>query len=124
MHIAADLIVAKACVDDLRMVIAEGANVNEPVVQGCLTARCLTDASSISLQCSGLRPLHYAAYANNMPAVKLLLVRGCDVDATDECGYSASSLPHLSLHQCRSLAYSTPVRGARQRRHDATPPRL
>lgn len=39
--------------------------VNEPVVQG-------------------LRPLHYAVYGNNLECVRLLLVRGSDIDAIDD----------------------------------------
>lgn len=48
--------------------------VNEPVAQG-------------------LRPLHYAVWQKNIEAVRLLLVRGGDINAVDDCGYSA-------LHLC------------------------
>ena len=51
-----------------------GAQVNEQVVQG-------------------LRPLHYAVYGNNLESVRLLLVRGSDINAVDDVGYSA-------LHLC------------------------
>lgn len=47
---------------------------NEPVVQG-------------------LRPLHYAVWQQHIGAVQLLLVRGADINAIDDCGYSA-------LHLC------------------------
>lgn len=50
------------------------SQVNEPVAQG-------------------LRPLHYAAWQKNIEAVRLLLVRGADINAVDDCGYSA-------LHLC------------------------
>lgn len=41
----------------------------------------------------GLRPLHYAVWQRNIEAVRLLLVRGADINAVDDCGYSA-------LHLC------------------------
>lgn len=40
----------------------------------------------------GLRPLHYAVWKNYPQAALLILVRGADVNATDECGYSALHL--------------------------------
>jgi hypothetical protein len=36
----------------------------------------------------GLRPIHYAVWQRYSEAVQLLLVRGCDVNSTDDCGYS------------------------------------
>lgn len=48
--------------------------VNEPVAQG-------------------LRPLHYAVWQQHIEAIRLLLVRGADINAVDDCGYSA-------LHLC------------------------
>lgn len=50
------------------------SQVNEPVAQG-------------------LRPLHYAVWQQHLEAVRLLLVRGADINAVDDCGYSA-------LHLC------------------------
>lgn len=50
------------------------SKVNEPVAQG-------------------LRPLHYAVWQRNIDAVRLLLVRGADINEVDDCGYSA-------LHLC------------------------
>lgn len=41
----------------------------------------------------GLRPLHYAVWQRHIEAINLLLVRGADINAIDECGYSA-------LHLC------------------------
>lgn len=41
----------------------------------------------------GLRPLHYAVWQQHLEAIHLLLVRGADINAVDECGYSA-------LHLC------------------------
>jgi ankyrin repeat protein len=49
------------------------SQVNEPVTQG-------------------LRALHYAVWQKYVPAVHLLLVRGADINAMDECGYSALHL--------------------------------
>lgn len=47
--------------------------VNEPVTQG-------------------LRALHYAVWQKHVDAVRLLLVRGADINAIDDCGYSALHL--------------------------------
>lgn len=40
----------------------------------------------------GLRALHYAVWQKHVEAVRLLLVRGADINAIDECGYSALHL--------------------------------
>ncbi|XP_054163156.1 ankyrin-1-like [Oppia nitens] len=76
----ADSIIRCAPLDDIRILLACGAKVNEPVTQG-------------------LRPLHYATYQKYVEAVNLLLVRGSDVDAMDEVGYTA-------LHLCAERGYS------------------
>lgn len=55
-------------------IITKQLQVNEPVAQG-------------------LRPLHYAVWQKNIDAVRLLLVRGADINAIDAVGYSA-------LHLC------------------------
>ncbi|OXA38081.1 Ankyrin-2 [Folsomia candida] len=65
----ADSIIRLAHPDDLRILLACGAKVNEAVTQG-------------------LRPIHYAVWQRYAEAVNLLLVRGCDVNSTDDCGYS------------------------------------
>lgn len=75
----ADSIIRCASLDDIRILLACGAKVNEPVTQG-------------------LRPLHYAAYQQYKEAVNLLLVRGSDPDAMDEVGYTA-------LHLCAERGY-------------------
>lgn len=49
------------------------SQVNEPVTQG-------------------LRALHYAVWQKHYEAVRLLLVRGADINAIDDCGYSALHL--------------------------------
>ncbi|XP_055683669.1 ankyrin repeat and SOCS box protein 3-like [Lutzomyia longipalpis] len=69
----ADAIVRMLPLDEIRILLACGSKVNEPVTQG-------------------LRPLHYAVWQKNLPAVNLLLVRGADINATDDCGYSALHL--------------------------------
>ncbi|GIY07919.1 ankyrin-1 [Caerostris darwini] len=75
----ADSIIRCAPLDDIRILLACGAKVNEPVTQG-------------------LRPIHYAAFQQYFEAVNLLLVRGCDPDAMDEIGYTA-------LHLCSERGY-------------------
>ena len=42
--------------------------------------------------------MHYAVYQNYVECVNLLLVRGADVDAVDDIGYSA-------LHLCAERGY-------------------
>lgn len=76
----ADSIIRRAPLDELRILLACGAKVNEPVTQG-------------------LRPLHYATYQKYEKAVGLLLVRGCDVNAMDDVGYTA-------LHLCAERGYA------------------
>jgi len=51
----------------------------------------------------GLRPLHYATYQKYTEAVNLLLVRGSDVDAMDDVGYTA-------LHLCAERGYTDLLR--------------
>lgn len=53
----ADSLIRCAPLDDIRVLLACGAQVNEPVAQG-------------------LRPIHYAIYQQYQLAVELLLVRG------------------------------------------------
>ncbi|XP_028172159.1 ankyrin-3-like [Ostrinia nubilalis] len=69
----ADSIIRMVPLDEIRILLACGAKVNEPVTQG-------------------LRPLHYAIWQRHLEAARLLLVRGCDVNARDDCGYSALHL--------------------------------
>ena len=69
----ADAIIRMVNMDELRILLACGAKVNEPVTQGLL-------------------PLHYAVWQKNEAAVNLLLVRGADIDAVDDCGYSSLHL--------------------------------
>ncbi|XP_058448391.1 putative ankyrin repeat protein RF_0381 isoform X2 [Malaya genurostris] len=69
----ADAIIRMVPMDELRILLACGAKVNEQVTQG-------------------LRPMHYAVWQNNEAAVNLLLVRNADINAIDEVGYSALHL--------------------------------
>ncbi|UYV61834.1 hypothetical protein LAZ67_1006781 [Cordylochernes scorpioides] len=75
----ADSLIRCASLDDIRILLACGAKVNEPVAQG-------------------LRPLHYATYQQYFEAVNLLLVRGSDPDAMDDIGYTA-------LHLCAERGF-------------------
>ncbi|XP_069356953.1 ankyrin repeat and SOCS box protein 3-like [Maniola hyperantus] len=69
----ADSIIRMVPLDEIRILLACGAKVNEPVTQG-------------------LRPIHYAIWQRYLEAARLLLVRGCDINAVDDCGYSALHL--------------------------------
>nr|XP_022899741.1 ankyrin-3-like isoform X2 [Onthophagus taurus] len=69
----ADSIIRMVPLDEIRILLACGAKVNEPVTQG-------------------LMPLHYAVWQRYYEATQLLLTRGGDVNAVDECGYSALHL--------------------------------
>lgn len=78
--------------DEIRILLACGAKVNEPVTQGLL-------------------PLHYAVWQRYLEAAQLLLVRGSDVNARDECGYSALHLS--SEHGYTELVSLLLYQGAR-----------
>ncbi|RWS23341.1 Ankyrin repeat domain-containing protein 50-like protein, partial [Leptotrombidium deliense] len=80
----ADCIIRCSHLDDIRILLACGAKVNEPVTQG-------------------LRPLHYAVYQQYHECVSFLLVRGADVDAMDDIGYTA-------LHLCAERGYTDLLR--------------
>lgn len=69
----ADSIIRMVPLDEIRILLACGAKVNESVTQG-------------------LMPLHYAVWQRYFEATQLLLVRGSEVNAVDECGYSALHL--------------------------------
>lgn len=95
----ADSIVKMVPLDDIRILLATGAKVNEPVTQG-------------------LRPLHYAVWQRYPEAARLILVRGGDVNARDECGYSAL---HLSAeHGYTELVALLLRQGARVDYREAT----
>lgn len=85
-----------------RIILACGARVNEQVSQGIVSfdAKVLIPIMRYALMLvpKGLRPLHYAAYQNYMECVNLLLVRGAEVDAMDEIGYTA-------MHLCAERGY-------------------
>ncbi|XP_065173145.1 ankyrin-3-like isoform X2 [Atheta coriaria] len=69
----ADSIIRMVPLDEIRILLACGSKVNEQVTQG-------------------LMPLHYAVWQRYYAAAQLLLTRGADVNAVDECGYSAMHL--------------------------------
>jgi hypothetical protein len=69
----ADSIIRMVPLDEIRILLACGAKVNEPVTQG-------------------LRPVPAAVWQRYLEAAQLLLVRGSDITARDECGYSALPL--------------------------------
>ncbi|KAG5674749.1 hypothetical protein PVAND_004700 [Polypedilum vanderplanki] len=69
----ADSIIKMVSLDELRILLACGAKVNDPVTQG-------------------LCALHYAVWQKNVAAINLLLVRGADINKIDDCGYSALHL--------------------------------
>ncbi|XP_018494351.2 poly [ADP-ribose] polymerase tankyrase-1 [Galendromus occidentalis] len=75
----ADSLIRCAPLEDIRVLLALGAQVNEPVAQG-------------------LRPIHYAIYQQYQLAVEFLLLRGCQVDAMDDVGYTA-------LHLCAEKGF-------------------
>ncbi|CAK9305108.1 unnamed protein product [Gordionus sp. m RMFG-2023] len=56
--------------NDIRILIASGADVNGIVSHG-------------------LHPLHFAIYEGDYECARLLLIRGCDVNASDAIGYTA-----------------------------------
>lgn len=91
----ADAIIRMAQMDEIRIILACGGKVNEPVTQGLL-------------------PLHYAVWQRNIPAIHLLVVRGANINATDDCGYSALHLAsehgYLEVGQAVNCGYNCPLR--------------
>lgn len=69
----ADSIIRMVPLDEIRILLACGAKVNNAVTQG-------------------LRPLHYAVWQKYAEAIQLLLTRGADINTVDDCGYSALHL--------------------------------
>lgn len=80
----ADSIIRMVNLDEIRILLACGAKVNEPVTQG-------------------LRPLHYAIWQRYYEAAQLLLTRGSDMNVVDDCGYSP-------LHLAAEHGYTELVR--------------
>ena len=58
----------------------------------CQLYQCEWNETCGLLEQTGLRPLHYAVWQRYFEAVQFLLVRGSDVNARDDCGYSALHL--------------------------------
>ncbi|XP_014665385.1 PREDICTED: ankyrin-1-like [Priapulus caudatus] len=76
----ADEIGRHASADELRILLATGARAAVPVLHG-------------------LTPLHYAVFERHVPAARLMLVRGGNVNALDDVGYSP-------LHLAAEKGYS------------------
>ena len=88
----ADSLIRYATIDDLRILLACGASANEPVTQGTVLPSTKHCKMLSRTQYAGLRPLHYAVWQRYEEAVHFLLVRGSDVNARDDCGYTALHL--------------------------------
>ena len=76
-RLLADAITHSAPIDDLKVIIKYGGDVNGIVNRG-------------------LRPIHYAAYANNIEAIRVLLKYGCNINIRDDVGFTAV---HLSARK-------------------------
>lgn len=73
-RLLADAITMKAPIEDIKMVLKCGAQLNQPVKKG-------------------LRPLHYAAYADYIECINFLIDEGADINISDDIGYTP-------LHLC------------------------
>ncbi|XP_025112483.1 ankyrin repeat and SOCS box protein 10-like isoform X1 [Pomacea canaliculata] len=69
MQLLADAITYRSSLSDISIVLKCGAKVNASVKRG-------------------LRPLHYAVYADYVECVRLLIDQGADVNITDDIGYT------------------------------------
>lgn len=65
----ADVITKRFPIADLQLLLRAGADADGPVTRG-------------------LRPLHYAAYENDVAEASLLIDNGANVDAPDDLGYT------------------------------------
>ncbi|KAG7168685.1 Ankyrin-2-like 10 [Homarus americanus] len=69
----ADAIVRLASIEELKILLKCGANVNDTITQG-------------------LTPLHYAVWQRYPEAAEFLIAEGCDINARDDIGYTALHL--------------------------------
>lgn len=91
----ADSIIRMVPLDEIRILLACGAKVSRE-------AFAFVEIINVSLLLSifkvnepvtqGLMPLHYAVWQRYYEAAQLLLTRGGDINAVDDCGYSALHL--------------------------------
>lgn len=65
----ADVITRRFPLSDIELLLRAGANADGPVTRG-------------------LRPLHYAAYENDVAGAEMLIDAGANVDAPDDLGYT------------------------------------
>lgn len=82
----ADSIIRMVPLDEIRILLACGAKVREKSARG-LPIFCVSLKVNEPVT-QGLMPLHYAVWQRYYEAAQLLLTRGGDVNAVDECGYS------------------------------------
>ncbi|KAF9406742.1 hypothetical protein HW555_012983 [Spodoptera exigua] len=79
----ADSIIRMVPLDEIRILLACGAKVR---AEGLQVVFCDTGIFHV------FAPFHYAIWQRYLEATRLLVVRGCDVNARDDCGYSALHL--------------------------------
>lgn len=83
-RILADNIISYGSLDEIRVHLASGQNVDAPVSHG-------------------LRLLHYAVFHKHIEAVKVLLVRGANPSVMDDVGYTP-------LHLCAERGFNAIIR--------------
>jgi len=81
----ADVITSRFPLADVTLLLRAGADADGPVTRG-------------------LRPLHYAAYENDVDVAEVLIAGGADVNATDDLGYTplhiATRHGHVEAARC------------------------
>lgn len=90
----ADAIILMLPLDEIRILLACGAKVINIRRNSKITnqIQCHNLGKVNEPVTQGLRALHYAVWQKHVEAVRLLLVRGADINAIDDCGYSALHL--------------------------------
>jgi len=81
----ADVITSRFPLADVTLLLRAGADADGPVTRG-------------------LRPLHYAAYENDVEVTEMLVAGGADVNAADDLGYTplhiATKHGHVEAARC------------------------